>query len=56
MIKSWLVNCKVNMGMSPNVKMVVKKPTQKEAKSYAINSLFKDGYIHVEILSCEEIK
>lgn len=54
MIKSWWVVCQVNMDANREVKMIVKANTEKKAKSFAINDLYKEGYFHVKLLSCEE--
>ena len=56
MIKSWWVVCQVNMNAEHEEKMVVKAHTQKTAESYAINSLYKEGYFHVKLISCKEIR
>lgn len=56
MIKSYWVACEVNMNASHEVKMVVKANTQRKAESFAINSLYNDGYFHVKLISCKEIQ
>jgi hypothetical protein len=38
------------------IKMIVKANTMKKAISMAKNTLYKDGYFHVNVRSCEEIK
>lgn len=56
MIKSWLVVCEVNMNASNYVKLIVKANTQRKAESFAINQLYKRGYFHVKLVSCEELQ
>ena len=56
MIKSWWIICEVNMSAEKEIKMIVKANTEKNAKSFAINKLHKEGYFNVKILSCDEIK
>ena len=56
MIKSWEVRCEVNMCAEKEVKVIVKANTEKKAKKFAINKLYKDGYFHVKLLSCEEME
>lgn len=56
MIKSWWVICEVNMCANKEIKMIIKANTMKKAISMAKNSLYKDGYFHVNVRSCEEIK
>lgn len=55
MIKAWWVICEVNMDASHEVKMVVKANTRRKAESYAINSLYNEGYFHVKLVSCKEM-
>lgn len=56
MIKSWWVICEVNMDANHEVKMIVKANTQRKAESFVINSLYKDGYFHVKLVSCKEMR
>ena len=56
MIKSWFVVCQVNMNAEHEEKMIVKASTQKKAESFAINHFYKEGYFHVKIVSCNEIR
>lgn len=56
MVKAWWVVCEVNMDATHEVKMVVKANTQRKAESFAINSLYKEGYFHVKLISCKEMK
>lgn len=56
MIKSWCVVCEVNMDASHEIKVIVKANTQRKAESFAINSLYKDGYFHVKLVSCKQMR
>lgn len=53
MIKSWLVVCEVNMDASHWEELIVKANTERKARSFAINELYKRGYTHVSIVSCK---
>ena len=53
-MKSWWVVCKVNL--NTEIKMIVKSDTESKARSFAINDLYTQGYLHVNILSCNEIQ
>ena len=53
MIKSWWVVCEVNMDASHYEKMIVKANTERKARSFAINEFYKQGYKHVNIVSCK---
>lgn len=55
MTKSWWVVCEVNMCAEKEVKMIVKANTKRKAESFAINSLYKEGYFFVKLLSCKEM-
>lgn len=55
MIKSWWIVCEVNMDASHEEKIIVKANTRRNAESFAINSLYKEGYFHVKLVSCKEI-
>lgn len=55
MIKSWCVICEVNMDASHEIKMIVKANTQRKAKIFATNRLYKEGYFFVKLVSCEEM-
>lgn len=54
-MKSWWVVCEVNMCAEHEVKIIVKANTERKARSFAINSLYKEGYFHVKILSIKEL-
>ena len=56
MIKSWYVVCEVNMDASSEEKVTIKANTQRNAERSAINKLHKEGYFHVKIISCKEVK
>ena len=54
MTKSWWIVCNVN-NVDQEMKMIVKANTQKNAESFAINNLYKDGYSDVKVISCKEM-
>ena len=56
MIKSWLVACEVNMDASHWEELIVKANTERKARSFAMNELYKKGFFHVNIVSCKEMQ
>ena len=55
MIKTWRIVVQVNKHSGYEINIVVKASTQKMAESFAINNIYKQGYFHVKLTSCEEI-
>lgn len=56
MIKTWRITCEVNMCTNRKVISIVKSNTERKAKIMAEKQLHKDGYFHVNIISCNEVK
>lgn len=56
MIKTYNVTAELNMCAEKVVTMTVKANTERKARKFAEEKLKKEGYFHIIIFSCKEIK